>query len=103
MQARLVGLSLSVTPNEAAYLPLGHRYQGAPEQLELNAVLARLRPWFEDASKPKVGQNLKYDAHVLANHGISSPASPTTPCSSPTCWRATVPTTWTPWRSAISG
>ncbi|HSD61774.1 MAG TPA: 5'-3' exonuclease H3TH domain-containing protein, partial [Burkholderiales bacterium] len=71
MQARLVGLSLSVTPHEAAYLPLGHRYQGAPLQLELNAALARLKPWLEDASKPKVGQNLKYDAHVLANHGVS--------------------------------
>jgi DNA polymerase-1 len=71
MQARLVGLSLSVAPHEAAYLPLGHRYQGAPEQLGLASTLARLRPWLEDASKPKVGQNLKYDAHVLANHGIS--------------------------------
>src|SRR5512134_609432 len=71
MRARLVGLSLSVAPHEAAYLPLGHRYQGAPEQLDLDVALARLRPWLEDAAKPKVGQNLKYDAHVLANHGIS--------------------------------
>jgi DNA polymerase-1 len=71
MQARLVGLSLSVAPHEAAYLPLGHRYPGAPEQLDLAAVLARLRPWLEDASRPKLGQNLKYDAHVLANHGLA--------------------------------
>ncbi|HET9699970.1 MAG TPA: DNA polymerase I [Burkholderiales bacterium] len=71
MQARLVGLSLSVAPHEAAYLPLGHRYQGAPDQLDLAATLARLKPWLEDASRPKVGQNLKFDAHVLANHGIA--------------------------------
>ncbi|HEX6828384.1 MAG TPA: DNA polymerase I, partial [Burkholderiales bacterium] len=71
MQARLVGLSLSVAPHEAAYLPVGHRYQGAPAQLDLDAVLAKLRPWLEDGSKLKVGQNLKYDAHVLANHGVA--------------------------------
>jgi DNA polymerase-1 len=71
MQARLVGLSLAVTPREAAYLPLGHRYQGAPQQLERDAALAKLKPWLEDAARPKLGQNLKYDAHVLANHGIA--------------------------------
>ena len=70
MQAQLVGLSFSTQGGEAAYLPLAHRYPGAPDQLELNATLARLKPWLEDASKPKVGQNLKYDWHVLMNHGI---------------------------------
>ncbi|MDO6386730.1 DNA polymerase I [Uliginosibacterium sp. 31-12] len=70
MQALLVGMSFCVTPGEAAYLPLTHRYPGVPDQLALNEVLAALKPWLEDASKPKLGQNLKYDMHVLANHGI---------------------------------
>ncbi|HRP95663.1 MAG TPA: DNA polymerase I [Rhodocyclaceae bacterium] len=68
--ARLVGLSLAVVPGEAAYLPLAHRGAGAPEQLPLAEVLARLKPWLESDAHRKVGQNLKYDAHVLANHGI---------------------------------
>ncbi|MCW5623296.1 MAG: DNA polymerase I [Burkholderiales bacterium] len=71
MTARIVGLSFAVTPHHAAYLPLAHRYAGAPDQLDFDATLARLKPWLEDASKPKLGQNLKYDAHVLANHGIA--------------------------------
>ena len=71
MAARLVGLSFAVTPHEAAYLPLAHRYQGAPDQLDFDATLARLRPWFEDATKPKLAQNAKYDLHVMANHGIA--------------------------------
>jgi len=70
MEAQIVGIALSITPHEAAYVPLAHRYPGAPDQLDLDATLARLKPWFEDASKPKVGQNAKYDLHVLANHGI---------------------------------
>ena len=70
MQARLVGLSLSVEPGEACYVPLGHDYAGAPAQLSLEAVLARLKPWLEDERRPKVGQNLKYDSHVLENHGV---------------------------------
>lgn len=70
MLAQLVGMSFCITEGEAAYLPLTHRYPGAPEQLPLDEVLATLKPWFEDASKPKLGQNLKYDMHVLANHGI---------------------------------
>jgi DNA polymerase I len=70
MQARLVGMSFSVTPGEAAYLPLAHRYPGAPDQMPLERVLARLRPWLEDPARPKVGQNLKYDWHVLMNHGV---------------------------------
>lgn len=70
MAARLVGLSFSVAADEAAYLPLAHCYPGAHAQLNLADTLARLKPWLEDAHKPKVGQNLKYDWHVLANHGI---------------------------------
>lgn len=71
MRARLVGLALSVDSGEAAYLPLAHRYPGAPPQLPLERVLERLRPWLEDAARPKLGQNLKYDWHVLMNHGIA--------------------------------
>jgi DNA polymerase-1 len=71
MQARLVGMSFSVEPGYAAYLPLAHVYPGAPEQLALDAVLAKLKPWLEDAARPKLGQNLKYDMHIFANHGIA--------------------------------
>jgi DNA polymerase-1 len=71
MQARIVGLSFSVKPGEACYIPLRHAGPDAPEQLPLDEVLARLKPWFEDASKKKLGQNIKYDTHVLANHGIA--------------------------------
>ncbi|MBK9218029.1 MAG: DNA polymerase I [Uliginosibacterium sp.] len=71
MQAHLVGMSFCVTPGEAAYLPLSHRAPGTPDQLPLAEVLAALKPWLEDATKPKLGQNLKYDMHVLANHGIT--------------------------------
>jgi DNA polymerase-1 len=70
MAARLVGISLSVTPGEAAYIPLGHKGPDAPTQLPLDEVLARLKPWLENPSKPKLGQHVKYDRHVLANHGI---------------------------------
>ncbi len=71
LRARIVGISFAVEPGRAAYVPTGHVYPGAPEQLELDTVLARLRPWLEDASRPKVGQNVKYDLHVFANHGIA--------------------------------
>jgi DNA polymerase-1 len=70
MRAELVGISLAVTPGEAAYIPLAHRYPGAPEQLEREAVLAKLKPWLE-SDAPKVGHNLKFDAHIFANHGIT--------------------------------
>ncbi len=70
MQARLVGLSFAVAPGEAAYLPLDHRYAGAPQQLPLAETLARLKPWLESARHKKLGQHLKYDRHVFANHGI---------------------------------
>ncbi len=69
-EARLVGMSFSVRPGEAAYLPLGHDYPGAPQQLDLEAVLARLKPWLENPAKRKVGHHLKYDRNVLANHDI---------------------------------
>ena len=70
MLATIVGLSFSVTPGEAAYIPLVHDYPGAPAQLPLAEVLARLKPWLENPAKAKLGQNIKYDRHVLANHGI---------------------------------
>jgi len=71
MLARIVGISFAVTAGEAAYIPLRHAGPDAPEQLPLEQVLAKLKPWLEDASKPKLGQNLKYDTHVFANHGIA--------------------------------
>ena len=71
MQARLVGMSFSVTPGEAAYLPLGHDYPGAPDQLPLQEVLRRLTPWLQSPSAHKLGQHVKYDQHVFANHGIA--------------------------------
>ena len=69
--ARLVGISFAVAPGEAAYLPLAHDYAGAPEQLPLEDVLKRLKPWLESATAAKIGQHLKYDQHVFANHGIA--------------------------------
>jgi DNA polymerase-1 len=70
MAGQLVGLSFSCEPPHAAYLPLAHRYAGAPLQLATRRVLARLKAWLEDPARNKVGQNLKYDRHILANHGI---------------------------------
>ena len=69
-RAKLVGLSFSVSEACAAYVPVAHRYAGAPGQLSLERVLHRLRPWLEDPKHGKVGQCIKYDMHVLANHGI---------------------------------
>ena len=71
MTARIVGVSFAVTPGEAAYIPLAHNYGDAPDQLPQGAVLAQLQPWLEDAAAAKVGQHIKYDTHVLANHGIT--------------------------------
>ena len=71
MTARIIGISLAVRPNEAAYIPLRHDYAGAPDQLGFDAVLARLRPWLENPTALKVGQNIKYDSHVFANAGIT--------------------------------
>ncbi len=70
MQAEIVGLSLAVEPGAGCYIPLAHTYPGAPDQLDRDTVLERLRPWLTDETKPKAGQNLKYDMHVLENYGI---------------------------------
>ncbi len=70
MLAQLVGISLCCEAGEACYIPLAHNYAGVPQQLDLAQVLAQLKPWLEDENAAKVGQNLKYDAHVLANHGV---------------------------------
>ncbi len=70
MVAELVGVSFAVEPGKAAYVPFGHDYMGAPEQLSREAVLAQLKPLLEDASQAKVGQHLKYDMNVLARYDI---------------------------------
>ena len=70
MQAQIVGLSFACVAGEGAYLPLRHIYPGAPDQLDFDKAIAKLRPWLEDATKKKLGQNIKYDLHVFANHGI---------------------------------
>jgi DNA polymerase-1 len=70
MRAEIIGISLSVAAGEAAYIPLRHSYAGAPDQLPVQTVLERLRPWLENAAASKVGQNTKYDVHVFAGAGI---------------------------------
>lgn len=70
MQAELVGISLSVNPGEAAYIPVAHDYPGAPQQLRRDEVLKKLRAFLEDESRPKVGHHLKYDAHIFARYQI---------------------------------
>ncbi|MBP5986085.1 MAG: DNA polymerase I [Azonexus sp.] len=69
--ARIVGISLSVTPGEACYIPVAHTAPGVADQLPREDVLARLKPWLESAERRKVLQNAKYDQHVFANHGIA--------------------------------
>ena len=71
MRAQIVGVSFAVAPGEAAYVPLGHDYAGAPHQLDRNKVLQALKPVLEDMTKAKLGHHLKFDAHVLANYGIA--------------------------------
>jgi DNA polymerase-1 len=71
MQATLVGVSFAAEPGKAAYVPCGHDYPGAPEQLAVEFLLQKLRPLLEDAAVGKIGQNLKYDRSVLANYGVS--------------------------------
>ncbi len=71
MHASLVGISLCVEAGSAAYIPLAHNYPGAPDQLARERVLEILRPWLENPAKPKLGQHLKYDSHIFANHGVS--------------------------------
>lgn len=70
MLARIVGLSFAATSHEAAYLPLAHRYAGAPDQLPLDATLDKLKPWLQSEKHKKLLQNAKYDMHVFANHDI---------------------------------
>ena len=69
-KAEIVGVSFAVVAGKAAYLPLAHQYPDAPLQLDRTKILAQLKPLLENPNKAKLGQNLKYDAHVLANHGI---------------------------------
>ena len=71
MTAQLVGISLCCEPGHAAYIPVAHRYPDAPLQLSRDVVLRHLAPWLEDARCAKVGQNLKYDSHIFANHGVT--------------------------------
>ncbi|MCX7034078.1 MAG: DNA polymerase I [Arenimonas sp.] len=71
MRANLVGLSFAVEPGQACYIPVAHDYPGAPAQLDRGAVLEALRPVFEDAGKPKLGQHGKYDLHILRRHGVA--------------------------------
>jgi DNA polymerase-1 len=70
MTAQMVGISLCCEAGLAAYIPLAHNYPGAPEQLSRDFVLGKMKAWLEDETKAKVGQNLKYDTHIFANHGV---------------------------------
>ncbi|MGZ4978624.1 MAG: DNA polymerase I [Methylobacter sp.] len=70
-KAQIVGVSFAIVPGEAAYVPLAHDYPGVPDQLNRLEILEKLRPLLENRYKPKLGQNLKYEMHVLANHGIA--------------------------------
>ncbi len=70
MQAKLVGISLATKAGQAGYIPVGHDYADCPEQLDVNLVLEKLKPWLEDQNQQKVGQNLKFDLHIFNNHGI---------------------------------
>lgn len=70
MEAELVGISLCCEKGQACYIPVAHHYQGAPEQLSRDRVLALLKPWLENPNKHKVGQNAKYDTHIFENYGV---------------------------------
>ncbi len=70
MTAQLVGICLSIEPGTAAYIPVAHDYAGAPAQLSRETVLEKLKPWLENAHRKKLGQNMKYDMHIFANHGV---------------------------------
>ncbi len=70
LTAQIVGLSFSCEAGHAAYMPLRHIYPGAPDQLDFDFAIGKMRPWLEDPRKRKLGQNIKYDLHVFANHGI---------------------------------
>lgn len=70
LNCHLVGISFSIAPHEAFYIPLGHHYENCPKQLDLNITLTKLKPILEDQKIPKVGQNCKFDSHVLAQYEI---------------------------------
>ncbi len=70
-KAQIVGVSFAISPGKAAYVPLAHDYPGVQKQLDRSEILEKLRPLLENPDKAKLGQNLKYDSHVLANHGIT--------------------------------
>ena len=70
MTAQLVGISFAIEAQHAVYLPLAHHYPGAPDQIKREHALHKLKPWLESAAHKKLGQNLKYDQHIFANHGI---------------------------------
>ena len=93
MQARLVGMSFAVEAGHAAYLPLAHVYAGAPEQLKLDAVLAKLKPWLEDPARPKLGQNLKYTTCISSP--ITASRSKASRTTAPVCafWKI-LPAWW---------
>jgi DNA polymerase-1 len=71
IRGRLVGLAFAIAPGEAAYVPLGHDYPGAPEQLDLQSTLQALKPLLESEAVAKLGHQLKLDSHILASHGIT--------------------------------
>ncbi len=70
MSAQLVGISFAIQPHHAVYLPLAHHYPGAPDQISREHALLKLKPWLESAQHKKLGQDLKYDQHIFANHAI---------------------------------
>jgi DNA polymerase I len=71
MRADIVGISFAVEADKACYIPLGHDYPGAPQQLDRDDVLRALKPIFEDPTRPKLGQHAKYDINILSNYGIA--------------------------------
>jgi DNA polymerase-1 len=71
MRAEIVGLAFAVAPGRACYVPLAHRYPGTPDQLDRSALLAQIAPWLCDRSRRKIGENVKFDEHALANHGLA--------------------------------
>ena len=71
LNAQLVGISFAVEAHRAAYLPLAHHYPGAPDHLNREHALQKLKPWLESEQHHKLGQNLKYDQHIFANHGVA--------------------------------
>ena len=71
IEAELVGISVSMKPNEAFYIPLQHDYDEAPAQIDREIVLEKLKPWLENKDTIKVGHNLKYDRHIFSNYGLN--------------------------------